>query len=231
MIDWHAHILPGMDDGSRDIEESLTLLHMLSEQGVDTVVATPHFYANDESVDDFIKRRLESYESLCSHLPEISPRILLGAEVRYYAGIGKMSSLKRLCIEGTKLLMLEMPMEKWTDYTVKELTSISNTGDINLILAHIDRYLPFQNTQTFSTLYEADIKMQVNASFFIEAASKRRAIKTFLDGEVHAIGSDCHSVSHRPPQLDKALQLIRKKANRDFIDHFNGYGYHLLDLI
>ena len=50
MIDWHSHVLPQMDDGSKSAEESLAMLKMQSEQGVDTVIATPHFYANDESL-------------------------------------------------------------------------------------------------------------------------------------------------------------------------------------
>ena len=49
MIDFHSHILPGMDDGSQTVEESLTLLEMLRAQGVDTVAATPHFYARENS--------------------------------------------------------------------------------------------------------------------------------------------------------------------------------------
>ena len=53
MIDWHSHILPGIDDGSGSIEESLALLKMQREQGADTVIATPHFFADDETVDEF----------------------------------------------------------------------------------------------------------------------------------------------------------------------------------
>ncbi len=56
MIDWHSHILPGMDDGSKDVTESLTLVNTLKGQGIDTIIATPHFYANDESAETFIKK-------------------------------------------------------------------------------------------------------------------------------------------------------------------------------
>ena len=53
MIDWHNHLLPNMDDGSRSVEESLAMLRAQAAQGVTTVMATPHFYANDESVASF----------------------------------------------------------------------------------------------------------------------------------------------------------------------------------
>ena len=54
MIDIHTHILPGLDDGSSSIEESEKMLCMLSEQGVDTVVATPHFYIDDTKGEEFL---------------------------------------------------------------------------------------------------------------------------------------------------------------------------------
>ena len=57
MIDWHSHILPGVDDGSRNVEESISILGMLNLQGVKTVIATPHFLANDESLESFLIRR------------------------------------------------------------------------------------------------------------------------------------------------------------------------------
>lgn len=64
MIDFHSHILPGIDDGSASVEESLKLLEMLAEQGVKTVVATPHFYPDRTSVSDFLRRRDAAYQRL-----------------------------------------------------------------------------------------------------------------------------------------------------------------------
>ena len=64
MIDWHSHVLPALDDGSHSIAQSLEMLTMLKEQGVDTVIATPHFYANDESVEKFLERRERSARAL-----------------------------------------------------------------------------------------------------------------------------------------------------------------------
>ena len=166
MIDWHSHILPAMDDGSRDVEESLEMLAQLSEQGVDTVVATPHFFANDESVQRFLERRAKSYEELAERIGEGLPRIVLGAEVKYYPGISQMEHLKDLRIEGTKLILLEMPFSKWTEYTVRELVTLATSGDSRIILAHMERYLPFQSARVWERLYAGGLIMQVNASFF-----------------------------------------------------------------
>ena len=62
MIDFHTHILPNVDDGSKGVEESTLMLTRLFEQGVNKVIATPHFYANDESVDEFLLRRNAAFE-------------------------------------------------------------------------------------------------------------------------------------------------------------------------
>ena len=228
MIDWHSHILPEMDDGSRSIDESLALLRLLSEQGVDKVVATPHFYANDESVGNFIARRQKAYEALCAEHFESLPDILLGAEVRYYMGIGRLPDLNKLCIQNSKLLLLEMPTEKWSDYTIRELTDISNTRNVKLVLAHIERYLPMQSSKAWNKLQQAGIMMQVNASFFAEPATKRKALSLLRKGCIHMIGSDCHNVKHRPPRLGSAFEIIRKKFGDEIIDQLNKSGRSLL---
>ena len=85
MIDLHSHILPGMDDGSKNPEESAALLRMLQQQGVTTLAATPHFYAR-ETPEAFLKRRQEAVAKL--PIMEDGPRMLLGAEVAYFSGMG-----------------------------------------------------------------------------------------------------------------------------------------------
>ena len=144
MIDWHSHILPRIDDGSRDIDESIALLSMLKHQGVGIVAATPHFFADDMSVEKFLSRRQQSLDAVRAALQDSEIDIVTGAEVRYYPGIGKLDGLEKLCIGGSNLLLLEMPMGEWTDYTVRELSEIANTSGVRLILAHIERYLTMQ---------------------------------------------------------------------------------------
>lgn len=228
MIDWHSHILPCMDDGSRSVEESVQLLNMLSEQGVSTVIATPHFYANDESVSSFLKRRRESYEKLCEALNENMPKVILGAEVSHYSGISHLDGLNSLCIEGTKLLLLEMPFAKWTEHTIREIKELAAQGDVTVILAHIERYIDMQDSDVFEELQGYGVLMQVNASFFNRGPTKRKALKLISRGGVQLIGSDTHNVKARPPMLDSAYNTIEKKFGKDLIREINGFGHFLL---
>lgn len=227
MIDWHSHILPGMDDGSANVAESLAMIQMQGSQGVDTVIATPHFYANDESVERFLQRRSESWEELRNQLPE-GPEILLGAEVKYYQGISRLEKLQDLRIEGRKLLLLEMPVTVWSEYTLRELTELSGKNGIKIVLAHIERYLRLQKQSAWERLYESGILMQVNASFLTACTSRRRAITLLEEGGVHFIGSDCHNTASRAPKIGKAFEILEKKLGCEYVSQFNEYGSAVL---
>ncbi|MCD8010975.1 MAG: hypothetical protein LUF34_09435 [Lachnospiraceae bacterium] len=100
MIDFHSHILPGLDDGSSSIEESIEMLRLSARKGVKTMVATPHFYAQKEAPEHFLERRRQSWARLAPRLPEEAPEIYLGAEVYYYTRISNTENLSRLCIGG-----------------------------------------------------------------------------------------------------------------------------------
>ena len=63
-IDFHSHILPKIDDGSRSVEESVKLLDLMAQDGVSVVAATPHFYCSKTSIHRFLDRRAEAYEKL-----------------------------------------------------------------------------------------------------------------------------------------------------------------------
>ena len=71
LIEMHCHILPGIDDGSPDVETSLKMIEALKEQGAKKIVLTPHYYSNEISYSDFIKFRDESLNKLLAELPAL----------------------------------------------------------------------------------------------------------------------------------------------------------------
>lgn len=229
MIDWHSHILPNIDDGSRSVEESRKLLEELKNQGVKTVVATPHYQADSQTVNDFLHNRETAFKEISQIVSEVEIEVVLGAEVKYYYGISRMKDLKRLRIGKSKLLLLEMPMTRWTEYTVRELEEIASLAGVTLVLAHIERYLPLQSKKVWQRLYNCGILMQVNATFFKGFISKKKALKYLANKKIHIIGSDCHNITSRPPKLDMAFGEISKKLGRNFIRKFNEFGYSLLE--
>ncbi len=227
MIDFHSHILPAMDDGSKNAEESIKMLEMLTNQGITRVVATPHFHANHESVDNFITRREKSYSLISENLNNKAPEIKLGAEVRYYEGISRMENLDKLCIQDTKALLIEMPSTRWTKYTIDELFNLSSSGTITIILAHIERYMDYQSRDIFDALLGNDILMQINASYINSFLTRKKALRLIREQKVHLIGSDCHNLTDRSPDMGTALNTIQKKLDNEFFNYFVNYGNKL----
>lgn len=228
MIDFHTHILPNVDDGSKGVEESALMLARLFEQGVNKVIATPHFYANDESVDEFLLRRNAAFEKLSKNGCDVS-KIILGAEVRYYDGISHLQDLKKLRIEGTRFLLLEMPFNKWTDYAINEVIDLANRGKISLVLAHIDRYLPIISKSVIAKLSANGVLFQANSSFFDSFFKASKAIKMLKENKIHFIGSDSHNMSDRSPNMNYAINVIKKKLGNDSLVEYIVFSNNLFE--
>ena len=230
MVDFHSHILPSIDDGSKSLDESIQLLDILHQQGVSLVVATPHFYADQRSVERFLTKRQEAYDQLKSGLKEQHPKVCLGAEVLYYPGISRLEGLEKLCIEGTRVLLLEMPVTRWSDTTVRELLEIAVSFNLTLVLAHIERYMFLQRAGVFAELLNNGVLMQVNASFFTDWFTRRKAFKLLDNGAVHLLGSDCHGVRNRPPQMGEALHILNKRYGESFLVQMNAFAEELITM-
>lgn len=223
MLDFHTHILPEIDDGAQSVEESVKMLKMLKEQGVSTVALTPHYIAMDESPDEFITRRDNAYKKLLSNIKKSQrklPKLLLGAEVFYYPGICKFAGIDKLTLQSTDLLLLEMPMTRWSDYTIRELEEMANNSYIDIVIAHVERCLKHQKRGTIERLLKAGVKLQVNASFFISRSTRKKAIKMFKQNKISYIGTDCHNVDYRPPRMSEAITILREHIDSKLVDEF-----------
>lgn len=213
MIDFHTHILPGVDDGSKNLEESLQLLQMEQQQGIDIVVLTPHYYSGQNSPEAFFHRRQEAWAFLRGAWQQGMPRLLLGAEVEFFDGITTLSNLQDFCIRRTSLLLLEMPFSSWGERTIRTVEELNGTGGIQIVLAHIERYLSFQgNARALKRLRQGGILMQVNASFFEGWLSKRKALSMLDKGMVQFIGSDCHNLSSRKPNWELVPKAVMQSV-------------------
>lgn len=228
MIDLHTHILPKMDDGSKSVEETAQLLKLLQQQGVTTVVATPHFYAQ-ESPEAFLKRRQASAEQILP-LTEGSSEILLGAEVAYFGGIGNCEELIPLQIGNTKLLLVEMPFSDWSDRMVEDVCEIPVQLGLIPVLAHINRYPGKQQFSKYKDkLLRSGVYFQCNAEAFLTFKTRRWALSLIKKGYIHFLGSDCHNLTTRPPKLAEARAMIEKKLGPAFLEELDRKAQLLLE--
>lgn len=208
MIDIHSHILPGMDDGSSSTAESVQMMRTLAQQGVQQVVATPHFYAFQDRLDTFLSRRESAEAAIRSVWEPGFPQMTLGAEVYYFNGISRTEELELLKLSGSELLLLEMPFSTWTEHMIAELLELQARRNVTVLLAHIERYLSLQKAAVWHRLLEQGVLMQCNASFFLNRRTKRKALRMLREGKIHFLGSDCHNMTTRPPRIGDAMEVI-----------------------
>ena len=213
MIDFHSHILPGMDDGAENVNESLKMLRMSKAQGVDGLVATPHFYPEKEKPDSFLARRKKSLTALAGAYTRDLPDLYLGAEVAYFTGIGRCETLKSLCIVGTRVILIEMPFCEWSESVIHDLYGVSEKLGLLPVVAHIERYIGFQSHDIIYRLTNHGIRIQANASYFCDRKTRRKALKMLGSGDIHIIGSDCHNLTSRHPNLGSCMEEIKTKTS------------------
>lgn len=211
MTDFHSHILPGVDDGSRNVTQSLSMLRMLQQQGVEAVALTPHFYARHQHPERFLYERDRAWEALREQVTPDLPAMRLGAEVLYYRGISRSQSLPDLCLEGTRLLLLEMPTGKWTPFEIDEVRDLARGSDMKVLLAHIDRYWHEQKASVWSSLLDEGVLFQVNTGAFAHRRLCRPMLRLIANRCVYALGTDCHDTAQRAPKVTEARELILRR--------------------
>ena len=233
VIDLHSHILPGIDDGSTCVEESLEMLRQEKEQGVTHVVATPHFYADLDTPDAFFQRRDRAEEELRSALqdhPEL-PEVIVGAEVHYFRGISHSDALQKLTIGGTSAVLIEMSQAPWSESAWQELQDIYDRQGLLPIIAHVDRYItPLRSFGIPKRLSQMPVLVQINGDAFTSRGSANMALRLLKEDKVQLLGSDCHGQNYRKPNLGPVRQLIENRLGADALNRIDRYGADVLRL-
>lgn len=218
MIDIHTHILPGIDDGSKSVLETTKMLETMKGFGVDKVVATPHFYGEINTIENFLDSRRASYESIKDIVPE-GMEIILGAEVFLDYELHK-KDVRKLVIGDTDYLLLEMPYRRWEPWVYDEIFKISVTHNLEIIIAHLDRYIDIVNSDNIKKLLKMGLKYQVNIDNLGGFMRKSNAVNLMRSGRIHFVGSDCHNTQNRPPCMGKAVNKIKSKFGDEYVEYY-----------
>lgn len=218
LVEMHSHILPGIDDGSKDVETSLKMIERLHKQGAKKIVLTPHYYSDDISLDDFLRKRDSAMNTLLRELPSGYPQLIAGAEVYISEYLFNNTNLNELKIANSDYILIEHPFS--TDFSQKTYDKLMNLNcdyGVLPILAHIERYKPLIDEKYLLDEYvDMGCLAQVNISSFASAPRHvRKKLFKFLDaGLIHLIGSDCHNIDSRPPEYSDGANEIIKKCSR-----------------
>lgn len=214
MIDIHSHILPGIDDGSRDLVESVKIVRELVKQGVTDIVATPH-YINETIFISPRSKNLELLEELKRKLAEenVDVKIFLGNEIYIDERILELVDAGEISTMGdSEYLLVELPMDnEYPNYEdfLKELVD----SKYKVILAHPERYMIMQEDEDIlSDLYEMGILFQCNFGSLTGKYGKnamRIVRKLAKEKKIFAFGSDAHHQG-KNDFLDSARRKLLK---------------------
>jgi protein-tyrosine phosphatase len=212
MIDIHAHILPSIDDGPETIEEAIELCKIAANDGIKTIVATPH--SKDGVYEAKSDEILKTVDALNFKLKEntIDLEILPGSEVHIIEGlVESIKSGEVLTINnGGKFILFELPFVFMPPGTDKFIFNLKVNGIVPII-AHAERLTAFQNNpELVKQLVRIGARVQVNAHGLAGRASPRekKCAEWLLKNRlVHFIASDVHSLTGRPPILSKAVEM------------------------
>ena len=215
MIDLHTHILPALDDGALSPDMSLHMLSMEAEQGVETVVFTPHFYGNQESPQRFLARRAVAWEALSGYLERQGermaglPAMQLGAEVAWMPGLSRWDFLEDLRLGESRYILLELPFSPWSGRVLGELYELSSRTGLIPVLAHLERYLFTQRPEYLRELEAMGLPVQISAGSLLRPLRRRRILNVLRNWDC-CIASDCHNLTDRRPNLGPAAQAARR---------------------
>ncbi len=228
MTDLHCHILPGMDDGAKDIDTSLALLSKEYEDGVRQIALTSHFNSHRVSVEEFLAKRKESYKELTKALSHTTMNfaLKLGAEVFFSPQLCELD-IHSLCLEGTPYMLIEFPVTHRPHFIRQTFSALEDEG-IYPIIAHVERY-PYMmdDPQLLYELVAAGAYAQINAGALLRKGQTKQLLNLLKWELVHVISTDTHSLDKRPPQMAAAMQLIESKLGNAMAEQIRNNGAEL----
>ena len=206
MIDIHSHILPAIDDGARDMAESLLMARQAVDDGITTMIATPHIIRTTNPVA--IQHHIDVLqEALIA--ADIPLALVQGGEVPFHLD-GDMS---RFCLGKTRTILLELPHTHVPDTAEQKVQTLISLG-LAVIIAHPERNGGIiQNPTLLADLLDCGAMAQITAGSIIGemgTQAQHCAHHLLRQKMVHFIASDCHSSGHRQPALKKAVMMAGK---------------------
>lgn len=220
LIDLHAHVLPGVDDGPATLEQALDLLRAMAAQGVQVVVATPHGADGYYNATGPQVREKVAQVQAAARAAGIAITVLAGMELRLDAGL--VPRLKRgelLTLAGTPWVCVELPHSTYPPYTEWALFELMVAG-YRPVLAHPERNRGIQQRpERLERLAEQGVLACVMAGSLLGRhgpEAQRLAARFLAGGTATLLASDAHDLDRRPPLLAQALAEARRlgKANQ-----------------
>jgi len=216
LVDIHCHLLPAIDDGAANLDEAVEMAQMAVEDGIGTVIATPHQLGNfPENRGDDIRQRVSALQEEIDRR-QIPLEILAGGDVRIEDGMAEAirSGEVVTLADRRRHVLLELPHEFY--FPLEPVLAQLARQDMAGILSHPERNQGIlRQPALLGPLVEAGCLMQVTAGSLCGTfgkASKKLACQMVSDGLVHFVATDAHGMRVRRPRLSRAFRQVVKLA-------------------
>jgi len=227
MIDLHAHILPGCDDGSPDLATSLAMARMAVADGIHVMACTPHIlpglYEND---GEGIARRMGNLQAALDEAG-VDLRLVTGADIHIAPDLaGKLVSGAAPTLGGSRYFLLEPPHHVLPPRFVEFVQKVIGAG-FTPILTHPERLTWVQaHYDIIERVNAVGVLMQITAGSLtgnFGSSAQKLSERMLAEGRIDLVASDAHNLKGRPPVLSKAFAVVEAalgpaEANRMFIE-------------
>lgn len=220
LIDTHCHILPEVDDGAHNIEETRQMLQEAYEDGIRYIIATPHYHPRrGRKSPGYLRRQLKLVREEAAQISD-ELRIYLGTEIYFGQDIPeRLREEKVLTMNRTRYVLVEFSPADPFEYICQGIQQIQLKG-YEVILAHIERYQCMYKKPGYAEhLNRMGVKIQVNADSITGNGgwkAKRLVRELLEDRLVFCVGTDAHNPKRRPPRMRKAAEYVEKKCGEDY---------------
>lgn len=219
MIDIHSHILFEVDDGADNLEVTRQMLQMAYQQGIRTIVATPHQRKGmfETSQEEIVAR----YQDTVAIAREVAEdlTILLGNEIYFTPDVvDRLEKGNLLPLAHTRYLLVEFSTRATYQEITKAVKGLLRLG-YGVVIAHLERYATYErHLDQVAELIRMGALIQVNASsvmpttLFDKKRARKKLARRLLDKQyVHFIASDAHNMNARPYEMAQAYQAVAKQ--------------------
>ena len=219
-IDMHCHILPGVDDGAKDLAETKKMLEIAYAEGIRCIIATPHHHPHrGKAPAEKLRERAKLVREAAHEIDERF-RVYLGTEIYFGQDVAdKLKEGKILSMNRREYVLVEFPPSQTYSYIRQGIQQLQFAG-YEVILAHVERYHCIaEDVELAEELYDMGVNLQVNADGITGGSGRkiRKFIEELMNRDlVFCVGTDAHDTKYRPPKMKKAAAYVEKRYGEDY---------------
>ena len=224
MIDIHAHILPGIDDGAEDMYDTLEMARMAADSGVDKIIATPHCNIPGMYGNYFGREYIDRYESVVRAVrkEKIPIEILPGMEVFSTENLPELIvNHKIMPLNQSRYILMEFAFDEDPEFADSILKRVEEVG-ARPVIAHAERYEFIQDYPQIAYQWrKRGYIIQVNKGSILGRFGRnalRCAQQMLSHNLVSVMASDAHSPFRRTPYLQDAYEVVCEQYSKKIAD-------------